>query len=290
MNQAQQAPMLQDPMIFNTDPYVFIPVDKWEPRPQDMYFKTIRGALIMDVSGYLGQEPNMDLDSFILSTKRSYNSVKMRDHMVQYLNYFETYYDTGHELQVIMSRIKYMIDCEPYYSKEAFIHDLKRYLMTGRIALMVKIMVEDNFLLNLTYKNQKNPNLQYNNKHGKVLMHCSMMMNIIIPLLCHFMYSRKVQNSSEFLLEVYDVLIGLYDVDIYSKLYETATSNVEKSAKKNSALWAQQDIRGINKTTHTLQSVINILLNILPKYVFEENLVNFNFRSIVRNTGFYIAL
>lgn len=111
----------------------------------------------------------------------------------------------------------------------------------------------------------------------------------MIPLLCHFMYKRKVEQTSDFLLEIYDDLIRIYpDIDVWSKLYETASSNVTRNAKKNSGLWNLQDIRGINTTLHSEQCVHNILINIIGKYLYSENLIHFNYESILRNTGFQV--
>lgn len=105
-------------------------------------------------------------------------------------------------------------------------------------------------------------------------------MNCMIPLVCHFMFARGITNSTEFILAVYDVLIDLYDVDIYNKLYETAISNVLRTAKRNQTIWNMQDIRGINTTIHSLQSVQNVLINIMPKYRYDGNLVHLNYKSI----------
>lgn len=96
------------------------------------------------------------------------------------------------------------------------------------------------------------------------MMKLSVLMNCMIPLMCHFMHQRGVTNSMEFLLSIYDVLIDLYDVDIYNKLYETAISNVLRTAKRNQGIWNMQDIRGINTSIHSLQSVQNVLINIMP--------------------------
>lgn len=120
------------------------------------------------------------------------------------------------------------------------------------------------------------------------MMKMSVLMNCMIPLLCHFMYARNITDSTNFLLEAYDILIHLYDVDIYNKLYETAISNIQRSAKRNQVIWNMQDIRGLNTSIHSLQSVQNILLNIMPKYCFTGHLVHMNYKSILRNTGFQI--
>lgn len=266
----------------------FQPVDSWVPNPEDEVFKTVRGAIILDVSSFYSLDPNPQLDAFILSTKRSYNNPDMRAHTVHYLNYFEKFYDIDHELAAIYCKLKYLIDFEPAYTKEAFIYDLTRYIMHGPISVKIDQMNSDNYALNLTYKNVKNPNLQYSDTHGRIMMKISVIMNCIIPLICHFMFRRNISNSTEFILEVYDVVINLYDIDVYSKLYETAVSNIMRTAKRNQGIWSMQDIRGINTSTHSIQSVQNVLINIMPKYRYDGNLVHLNYKSILRNTGFQI--
>lgn len=151
---------LIEPVVFG-EKREFIPVDEWTPKPEDEFFKTDRGTIRMDVSSYFGLERNVQLDSFIMSAKRAYNNPNVRTHTVHYLNYFEKFYDEDHELPLVYSRIKYLIDFEPSYTAEAFMYDLQRYIMSGTIALKFGYMNKDNYSLSLTYKNVKNPNLQY---------------------------------------------------------------------------------------------------------------------------------
>lgn len=267
----QPQTQLQEPVIFK-ERGIFIPVDQWVPEPNDNIIKTVRGAIMLDVSGFYGTAQNPALDSFIMNTKRSYNNPKMRDHTVHYLNYFEKFYDPDHELVMLYYRLKYLIDYEPAYSKEAFFYDLSKYIMHGSISIKIAYMNRDNYSMNLTYQNKRSPNLIYNNKHGQLLMKMSLMMNAMIPLLCHFMYVKSITNSTDFLLEIYDALINISDVDMYNKLFETAISNVLRSVKGNPGIWNLQDIRGINSTIHAIQCVQNILINIICKYRYDESL------------------
>lgn len=154
-------PHVQIQGMIDVAPRQFIPVDEWTSTPEDEVFKTARGAVMLDVSSFYGMEPNAQLDAFIMSTKRSYNNPEMRDHIIKYLNYFEKYYDQDHELPMVYCRLKYLIDYEPAYTKEAFIYDLHRYIMTGPVSIKIGFMNRDNYALNLTYRNVKNPNLQY---------------------------------------------------------------------------------------------------------------------------------
>ena len=49
--------------------------------------------------------------------------------------------------------------------------------------------------------------------------------------------------------------------------------SVSKSQYKNAPLWAKHDIRGKDVVSHSRDSVDNIILNIMPKYAFERNIV-----------------
>lgn len=284
----KQKKELYSPLIIH-EPVERPPVDEWIPKPEDMIFRTVKGALMCDISSFFGRENDPNLDSFYLKSKRSYNSEKVRNHMVQYLNYFEKFYDYDKELVTIYSTVKFMIDFEPSYGKEALFYDIDRYIIHGPLSIKADYMNAANYSLALTYRNKKNPVLQYSDRHAKLLMKISLLMNMMIPLLCHFMTQRQIKNSTDFLLEIYDILIHINpDIDIYSKLYETAETNVLKSAKNNPGIFARQDIRGINVSTHTASCVNNILINILPKYRYDSNIIHLNFKSIQKNTGFQI--
>lgn len=252
--------MLIKPAVFVEKPE-FVPVDEWIPTEQDMIFRHCKGAILAPVSNFYNVQPGGPLDQFILSNKRSYNSQEMREHMVQYLNYFEKFYDYDNELLMVYYRLKYLIDYEPGYTKEAFIYDIKKYILQSGIFYKVGFMNSDNYNLNLTYRNKKNPGLQYTDKHGMILMKISVLINILIPLLTHFIFKNKIINSNNFLLEIFDILLHMYDVDIYNKLYETSISNINRNSENHSPLWDMQDIRGNNVTTHSLSCVNNIILS-----------------------------
>lgn len=123
------------------------------------------------------------------------------------------------------------------------------------------------------------------------MMIMSVEMNFIIPLICHFMHVKNVENTQEFILSVYNHILQSFEdigVDIISKLYETAISNITRTAKKNQVIWNMQDIRGINTNVHAMQSMDNIIVNIMPKYRYDGNLVHLNYKSIIRTTGFQV--
>ena len=266
-------------------------VDSWKDNNEIV--KEVKGSMILPITTYYGcdKDENRDLDYFILSGKRCYNGDRVRSHCSQYLNYFEEYYDTDNELVAIYSNLKYLMDYEKDYTKERFLNDLDRYVLKSPdILTKVYMMNNDNFIpLYTSYKNTINPALQYDNKHCKIMMEISLLMNLIIPLLTHFIYVNNIKDPDTFLLEVFDELLHRYDVDIYNKLYETAISIISKSSDhEDIGLWEQQDIRSKNKTTHAIESVANIILNIMPKYCYNQKIVFFNLSSIKTTTKYQI--
>ena len=270
-------------IIINNKP----PVDTWEVTdPNDKIFSNTKGIIFIPVIQALGlSEDYMALNYFIMSPKKCYNSQVMRDHTCQYLNYFEKYYDPDKELIMVISRIKYLIDSFPDYDKINFIYDIKTYIMSDNLRKKAWQMVEDNYSLDLQYKNISE-NLQYTDDHAKIMLWMSLFMNFTIPLITHFAYMKKEGIIDEFIMGIFDLILYMFPgIDIYSKLYETTISNVSKSETKNATLWAKQDIRGKDPVTHSYASVNNIILNIMPKYGFDKSIISLNFTSIAKNTS-----
>ena len=120
--------------------------------------------------------------------------------------------------------------------------------------------------MSLSSNNNKTPNLQFENKHAKILYEISLLMNIYIPLAAHFMYINGIRQSVDiqrFMLELFDLCNTKFkrerNVDIYNKIYETALSVVNKSKNPDKPLWEKNLIRGRNTTTHAKDSVNDVI-------------------------------
>ena len=273
----------------------FIPVDQWQPQTQnEVIVNCVRGYFIVPISIFfnLDLETSQKLNYFVLSTKKCYNLEDMRSHLFQYINYFCNYYDPSWEYVSILFAIKTKIDRynASAYPLEMFFRDLEYYILRSGIVDNIWRMVNDNYYQKLRYSNIKHPNLQYTEDHAKILHMMSMVMNLCIPLLTHYAFMHKVDSIDDYLLSFYDRILHMRtDVDIYSKLYDTAFTNITANQKSNKGIWVKQDIRGIDELTHTLGSVHNIILNIIPKYRFNKNIIGFNCGAIKENTKFKIT-
>lgn len=263
-------------------------VDEWEPTPEDMIYTTAKGYVFIPVSKVFKMQQPTPLDCFAMSSKKCYNSDLMRNHLCHYCNYFEKYYDPDKELIMVQSRIKYCIDVYgTSYDESNFINDVKVYILSHSIVNKVNRMVADNYCLSLSYKNIPQA-LQYTDEHVKVMLSMSLLMNFAIPLIIDFIYVNKIKLVDNFILLIFDMILHLYPIDIYTKLYETTYSNVTKSERKNPIIWNKQDIRGKDTVTHSYASVNNIILNIMPKYKFDQSVISLNFTSINKNTSYQV--
>lgn len=267
-------------------------VDGWIcPEPYQL-FKHIDKAIIIPVAKFYGiDDINNALNIFNISDKRCYNKEIMREHTCLYLNYFNHFYDPEGELYMMYAKIKYMIDIVDGYDKDNFIYDIKKYILFNKSILRkVYLMDKNNYQIELRAKKGRSiPSLQYTNEHGHILMQMSILMNMMIPLVTHFAHVKDIEPIDDILLEVFNIILYMSDTDIFSKFYETATSETGRSQKLHKVLWDMQSIRGINGTTHSYDSIVNIILNIMPKYVFSDNTVSFNCSAIRNSTTFKIT-
>ena len=95
------------------------------------------------------------------------------------------------------------------------------------------------------------------------------------------------------MIEVFDMLFQIcdkiYNVDLESKIFETTSSNVTKNISNNTVLWDMQNIRGRNPTTHSMETVENIIMQIIPKYTYDKNIIHFNYNAINRDIKFRVT-
>lgn len=294
------------------------PIDQWQPTcAEDMIFTHIRGAIIAPVHKFFNMSDddaaNDMFDYFYVTAKRCYNSdtkvkpdgeisIGFRDHCTSYLNYFEKYYDTELQLLGLYKEIKYMIDCVPTYSLEAFKSDLWKYFINPNMSYVawklnyaLDKMTLEQFSLDLNYKNNKSPVLEYSPFHAKIMLKVSVQQNMIIPLLTHFIVKKKYDptETKNILLSTFDLLFQaadlIYGVDLNSKILETTSSNVEKNVSNNLTLWEMQTIRARNTTTHSMETVENIIMQIIPKYTYSKNIIHFNYNAINRDIKFKVT-
>ena len=277
---------------FTIDTVEHIPeVDDWIPEEEDKLFRITDDRIYVPLNLWFQNHTTDSINYFNLKSKRCYNGTSVRQHLVHYINYFEKFYDQHHELYIAYAYLKYMIDYTDNYSKEQFFDDLQHYIFNPVMLQRIKLMVERNYRLNLNNgKRTNNVSLQYTDYHAILLLNFSMMQKLVIPVLAHFITQNKykINQVNTIFMEFYYRLFDMFkSINIVAKLYETVMSSVKKSMRKNK-LWEMQNIRGINATTHSIEGVENIALQLSPKYKFREHVISFNFKSIKRGIGYKV--
>ena len=141
-----------------------ISVSDWQAEPQDLLIMQINDYIIAPVSKYFNADQSMDY--FSVRSKKAYNRPELRALIVHKLNYFEKFYDTDKELLAVYANIKYLIDCEPNYTKESLFYDLKKYIIHGpSLSLKMDYMNKDNYRPAKIKFNGSDRLLYYDNSH-----------------------------------------------------------------------------------------------------------------------------
>lgn len=268
----------------------FIPVDEWTYQSEDdIIFTYKKDVFIAPISRFFGlTERDEVLESFSLNRKKSYKSQTAKEHFCKYLNYFEKYYDTDKELLTIYANFKGVIDgYREMYSINALKYDIVKYILSDSIRWKVICMNRDNYIpLKKNYRNNKKPSLQYNDEHCLLMFELSLLQIMMIPILLHYAETNKDYMDipiNEFLLEMYDLLLYMKSntINLRSKFYETVNSNTEHSTITN-PIWNadKQDIRGINVSTFSIDTLDSFVLQLMPKYEFNGAPVALNYGSI----------
>ena len=257
--------------------------------PKYNIFRNVVDDIILPISEFFcdNHENSQTLNYFVMKRKRAYNSDEMRNHICRYLNYFERFYDTDKQLLQVLYKIKFSMDYFKEYKRGAFMQDINKYIICNKLLVSrVRNFVHDNYKMALSSNNNKTPNLQFDNKHAKILYEMSLIMNMYIVPSVHYMYIHGIRQREDiegFMLELFSYLNDMYmrtqGVDMYSKLYETSLSVANKSKNPDKILWEKNLIRGNNITTHTKHAVIDCILQIIPKYNYLNNVINFNYAS-----------
>lgn len=272
----------------------WVHIDSYMPtEPKYRIFVALPNSIRVPISkffnlGYVDEE----FDRFVTSNKKCYNK-EVKYHICKYLNYFEQWYDEEHELLEFYARFKSMIDYgiidrsnQRYqYTQNYFIEDMKKYILSDSMYKKVRKLVEDNYIINLVYRNKNNEGLQYNNQHGKYLMEISFFMNILIPLITHYSYKNKILDMNDIIIFMFKLLFQKYEneVDLMAKLYETISTTVSGNYNTNSQLWIMCMVRGFDVTTFCIDLLNTLVTQSMCKYTFDDNMITFNF-SIVSNS------
>lgn len=254
--------------------YYNIPlVDNWMDTGE--YFTEIKDYIYVNyIRQTLNLPDNDPLPYFNMSKKKSYNNPDLRKNLVHYLNYFLTFFDSNKELLVLYRTIKIKIDTFEVYSVEELFNDLSASILSPTMLYKVSLMNDYNCsILDIKKNSHIRDNLRYDKNHLSILYNISILMRIAIPILSHYIYRNPdiILQISNFLLDFYNIIFRVFDINIERKLISTAENRVDKSTHQNYTMWEKLAIQGFNDLTHALVNLSDVIICVLPKIRYNAN-------------------
>lgn len=261
-------------------------ITEFKNKKADRVFKATQKAIVIQFDEIFNNDSLKELNTFATHKKRAYDHKK--DIIELHLNYFTKYYDPDKELILAYLKIKFMMDQKSNYSKKAFIQDLYDYILSDTMVEKMEQMTEDNYMINLETRlentdKRHNVSLQFTNEHGKILMNMSTIMKFMIPLITHYIYVNNVSNIDKFILKCFDNIASYFEkdgIDIYNKLYETATSHINQTRHSDKGHWRRVEIEGKDPLDQIDLIMDKLYVGIINKYVYDKNVVFYNYASI----------
>ena len=252
---------------------VFIPqIDEWKDTYEFFQFndKYLYCSYIQEV---FNLPDDSLLPYFNLSNKKSYNNMDIKCNFSKYFNYFLTFFDTQHELLDAYIKIKFKIDLKgSYYPLDEFYDDLFNILLTPTMLQKLAYMNQHNIFEVKSKKSYMHEGLVYQDHHVNLLYNISLIMKISIPLLVHYSFVKTdiVLNMTEFLLNYYNKVFNIFDINIKRKMTATVDNVVNSSLKTDLPMWNKANIRGINPSIHTLENLNDLISCVLPKLEYKN--------------------
>jgi hypothetical protein len=263
---------------------------------KNMLFRYSGNNMICEFDKYVNVK-NKNLNVFKLFKKSHINSI---DIIQRYINAFHLYYDEDGEYVSALCVMKYCIDSKTMkYGINAFLNDLCNEMISDTMVEKIRQLVEDQYKVTLESKseNRYDISLQYVDEHGMLFMCISTACKLIIPIINHYYVVREVEvnnarvedgreklTKNDFLYMCISKIIPLFksDVDIYNKLYSTINSIVDPTKKGDKPMWERKEMLGITPTLFIADIMKNIIINLIPKYIFKKNMVKLNAVSITK--------
>lgn len=232
------------------------------------------------------EEVDKNLNLFKIN-KQSYYNVDNANHICQYINIFNKFYDDDKEYLNAMINLKYQIDSKSMaYGLDVFIYDVIEYLLSDSMIKKIWKLVNDNYSIDLEASDEPIKEdaqvLQFNNSHGRQVMALSVACKLTIPLVCHYHAKRGVElaksyhargdreiSDKEYYYKIFCSYFPLFqgDCDLLNKLIATAMMQVSRTVRDDSGMWNRSRNRNLTPTIQIPKLMVSVVNDLLPKYL-----------------------
>lgn len=254
-------------------------VDDWRPSNENEVFLIPDNKLVIIPFERIFNHDfgSKTISSFIISETKYSNNL---DKICRYSNYFINFYDTDKEILLNYLKIKTIIDDKSKTIKpNAFIKMVYEFFFTPNIVEKIKEMVEDNYIVNLKKDGDKkyDESMEFNNDHGKIIFRISIGINLLLPLLNHYLYiSNNVEKS------LYKYFMPLFEIftepgiDMINKLSNYTLKKIHQNFESNKGAWEQRNMLGDDNYLVHADKVFKkiVVTDVIHKFVFNQNIIN----------------
>jgi hypothetical protein len=183
--------------------------------------------------------------------------------------------------------IKLTIDQDNYKNRShtAVINEMITTLFTQDIINLVDNYINNNFKSNVNEeidftKNKYNKGTTFLDRHYKIMYKISCLSRLIIPLATHYIHNNPSIPSNKFLIDLFTDLfqVAQYNtnIDIYMKLYTFVESAVNRTRYSDRIMWERLMILGVTPENVIHETVNKLIINVIIKYSFTQNIMNLN--------------
>lgn len=261
-------------------------ITEFKNKKADRVFNSAHQVMVIEFDKIFNNDALKELNIFSMKKKRAY--MKKKEVIELHLNYFVKYYDPDNELILAYLKLKFMMDQKSNYSKKAFIQDLYDYILSDTMVEKIEQLTNDNYIIDLEKQldntgKKHNVSLQFTNEHGKILMNMSTVMKFMIPIITHYIHVYNISGIDKFILRCFDNIASHFEkdgIDIYNKLYETATSHINQTRHSDKVHWRRVEIEGKDPLDQIDLIMEKLYVGIINKYVYDKNVVFYNYASI----------
>lgn len=209
--------------------------------------------------------------------------------IANYLNYFVNNYDTEDRLMTAYLKIQYMLVEKKAFDAsnvDAFIDLIYATIFTPEICVLIRQMVEDNYLDDIERNKGANngkkylESLEFTNHHNKILLRISMGMKMIFPIMYHYFTINTIKpdelKEKRGVTVVYDFYFPLFDlfsdgINMFNKLYVYIKRNVLGASFYNKKIYDQRYIFGDDKSLLIEKFIkTQLIVNNMVKYAFNK--------------------
>jgi len=177
------------------------------------------------------------------------------------------------------------------YGIDEFIEDILVVASNVDLLKIISDYVDSSYKINLDQVSKKNKvsvnkELQFTDKHAKIILKTSMLMKYTIPLLMQYVILFNIKSIDSLLYDVFSKYFEYFITDntnILNKIFKLIESRIMSTNYSDRVIWLY--LQNIGMTSDTLARLLNkkIISNIIPKIENNTNVISF-LHVVIKNS------